>query len=184
MNPNTSLEIFDFNESPVRVSVDPCGAPWFVAADVCRVLEISNSRDAVASLDEDERMTVANTDGHPGQRGGAQSYNLLSESGLYALIFKSRKAEARAFRKWVTKEVLPSIRKTGGYSISRERLDREERQIDSMIGLIGSVLGQRADGKINNQTLSSIASMAAQYLRAWEIKLRVRTEGIRPDGRQ
>lgn len=91
------------------------GAPWWVAADVCRVLEIANPRDAVSSLDEDEKMTVANSDGQAGR--GAQSYNLISESGLYALIFKSRKPQAKAFRKWVTAEVLPAIRMTGGYDL-------------------------------------------------------------------
>jgi prophage antirepressor-like protein len=60
-------------------------------------------------------MNVAITDSHSGQRGGAQSINIVSESGVYALVFRSRKPEAKAFRKWVTSVVLPSIRKTGGY---------------------------------------------------------------------
>jgi prophage antirepressor-like protein len=108
------IQTFDFASLPVRVLMRD-DAPWFVAADVCRVLDIANSRDAVGALDDDEKMTVANTDGHSGQRGGAQSFNLISESGLYALIFKSRKPEARKFRKWVTSEVLPAIRQTGQY---------------------------------------------------------------------
>lgn len=107
------LETFDFNAVPVRVMVRD-DAPWFVAADVCRVLDIVNSRDAVSGLDEDEKATVGNTDSRPGQPG-AKSFQIISESGLYALVFKSRKAEAKAFRKWVTSEVLPTIRKTGRY---------------------------------------------------------------------
>lgn len=83
---------------------------WFVANAVCNALDIKNSRDAISELDPDEKlMSVLTTSG---QR---RSTNLVSESGLYALVFKSRKANAKRFQKWVTKEVLPSIRKTGSY---------------------------------------------------------------------
>ena len=100
---------FDFDGDAVRVVVQS-GEPWFVAKDVCDVLEIGNSRDAVARLDEDELMSVIATSG--GQR---REMNAVSESGLYSLIFRSRKPEARRFRKWVTGEVLPSLRKHGRY---------------------------------------------------------------------
>lgn len=89
--------------------------PWFVAADVCRALEISNNRDALYRLDDDEKMTVASTDSHSGQRGGAQSYTVVNESGLYSLVLGSRKPEAKEFKRWITHEVIPSIRKNGGY---------------------------------------------------------------------
>lgn len=89
--------------------------PWFVAADVCRALEISNNRDALSRLDDDEKMTVASTDSHSGQRGGAQSYTVVNESGLYSLVLGSRKPEAKEFKRWITHEVIPSIRKNGGY---------------------------------------------------------------------
>ncbi|QEH32105.1 hypothetical protein OJF2_05740 [Aquisphaera giovannonii] len=91
------------------------GRPWFVAADVCRPLDIRNSRTAILTLDEDEKMTVANTYSHSGSRGGPQSLQVVSESGLYALIFKSRKPQAKRVRRWVTDEVLPAIRRTGSY---------------------------------------------------------------------
>jgi prophage antirepressor-like protein len=81
---------------------------------VCRVLGIGNARDAVSSLDDDEKFTVANTDGKFGPYG--HTFNLINESGLYALVFRSRKPEAKQFRKWVTSEVLPSIRKYGYYA--------------------------------------------------------------------
>ncbi|GAA5139257.1 hypothetical protein GCM10023213_19660 [Prosthecobacter algae] len=109
-----TLKIFDFNSQAVRV-VERGAEPWFVAADVCRILEISNPSEAIKALDDDEKMTLDNTEGHSGKRGGAQCFNIISESGLYALIFKSRKAEAKSFRKWVTAEVLPSLRKRGEY---------------------------------------------------------------------
>lgn len=117
---------FDFETNAVRVvMVD--GEPWFVAVDVCRVLEIANSRDAVSRLDDDERQivnlnTVGITDGIP-QRGvgntdgirGNPNTSAVSESGLYALIMMSRKPAAKRFRKWVTAEVLTAIRRDGAY---------------------------------------------------------------------
>ena len=62
------------------------GEPWFVAADVCRVLEIANPSDALSRLDDDERMTLDSTEGHSGQRGGAQKFNCINEPGLYTLV--------------------------------------------------------------------------------------------------
>jgi len=89
---------FDFEENAVRVVLRD-GEPWFVAVDVCRVLDISNPRDAVARLDDDEKADVGITDASGTQR---RETNIISESGLYSLIFTSRKPEARRFRKWVT----------------------------------------------------------------------------------
>lgn len=111
---NSEVKLFQNPEfGNVRV-VMRGGEPWFVARDVCAILEIANSRDALSSLEEDEKITVANPDGNP-RAGIPHEFNVVSESGLYALVFKSRKPEAKRFRKWVTSEVLPSIRKTGGY---------------------------------------------------------------------
>lgn len=89
---------------------------WFVAKDVCEVLEISKYRDAVSRLDEDETGSVL-----VDTLGGKQDMAAVNESGLYTLIFKSRKPEAKQFKRWVTHEVLPTIRKTGGY-VSNEDL--------------------------------------------------------------
>ncbi|HBN5482344.1 Bro-N domain-containing protein [Enterobacter hormaechei subsp. steigerwaltii] len=110
-----SLSVFSFQEShPVRV-VLVGGEPWFVAADVCNAIGIINHRDAVGKLDEDEKG-VGSTD----TLGGKQEVTIVSESGLYTLILRCRDAvkqgtTAWRFRKWVTNEVLPAIRKTGGY---------------------------------------------------------------------
>ena len=83
----------------------------FVAADVCRALEIKNARDAINRLDDDEKGVVL-TD----TLGGKQKVNAVNEYGLYNLVLSSRKPEAKAFKRWITHEVLPSIRKTGSYS--------------------------------------------------------------------
>lgn len=100
---------FDFETNAVRV-VMINDAPWFVAADVCRVLEHTNSRAALKRLDDDERgVSKVYT------LGGAQEMGVISESGLYALIITSNKPAAKRFRKWVTAEVLPAIRRDGAY---------------------------------------------------------------------
>lgn len=105
---------FDFEGGKVRVMMRG-DEPWFVLADVCRVLEIGNPRQAAARLDDDEKTTVTNDDGQPGQ--GAQQFTIINESGLYSLILTSRKEAAKRFKKWVTAEVLPTIRRTGRYEM-------------------------------------------------------------------
>lgn len=110
-----ALQAFDFNTFPVRVT-DRDDNPWFVAADVCRVLELGNPTEALRSLDADEKITLSNPEGNP-RAGIAHTFTLISESGLYALIFKSRKPVAKEFRKWVTSEMLPTLRKTGSFAL-------------------------------------------------------------------
>ncbi|MGP1464179.1 MAG: BRO-N domain-containing protein [Prevotella koreensis] len=115
----TGLQVFNFNEkagTPIRVQVIN-DEPWFVAKDVCQVLGIEKHRDAISRLDEDERGSVL-----VDTLGGKQQFTAANESGLYHLIFQSRKPEAKKFRKWVTAEVLPSIRKTGRYETMKSRM--------------------------------------------------------------
>ena len=93
----------------VRV-VERDGEPWFVAADVCKALEIANNRDALTRIDDDEKgVALADT------LGGKQEVTIVNEPGLYSLVLGSRKPEAKVFKRWVTHEVIPTIRKTGGY---------------------------------------------------------------------
>ena len=107
-------KVFTFNENnkPIRVELVD-GEPWFVAKDVCDALTLENSRKATASLDDDEKGVSPIV-----TPSGTQQMTIVNESGLYNLIFQSRKPEAKKFRKWVTGEVLPSIRKTGRYEAS------------------------------------------------------------------
>jgi anti-repressor protein len=84
------------------------GEPWWYAADVCAALDLGNPRQAVSRLDADEKCTVISNDGGPAR-------NVVNEPGLYALALGSRKPEAKTFKRWITHEVLPAIRKTGGY---------------------------------------------------------------------
>lgn len=106
----TALQAFIYGEKAVR-AVEKDGSAWLVAADVCDVLDIANSRDAVEKLDDDEKG-VALTD----TLGGRQRLSVISESGALYLIFRSDKPEAKAFRRWVTGVVLPSVLRTGSYN--------------------------------------------------------------------
>ena len=104
---------FTFNASNQNIRVQmKDGEPWFVAKDVCDALTLENSRKATASLDDDEKGVSPIV-----TPSGTQQMTIVSESGLYNLIFQSRKPEAKAFRKWVTSEVLPTLRKTGRYEL-------------------------------------------------------------------
>ena len=110
---------FHYEGRAIRVLRDKQGEPWWVAVDVCKVLGIVNARDALTKLDDDEKTqvvdpaTVGNTDG----TGINNLLNLINEPGLYQLILTSRKPEAKAFKRWVTHEVLPALRKTGSYTM-------------------------------------------------------------------
>ena len=86
------------------------GEPWFVAVDVCKALQIANSRDALTRIDDDEKGVVL-TD----TLGGKQEVTIVNEPGLYMLVLSSRKPEAKAFKRWITHEVIPAIRKHGAY---------------------------------------------------------------------
>lgn len=89
--------------------------PWFVGKDVCDILGIANARNAYARLQADEKGSVRLTDG-TSPKGGNPNVTIVNESGLYMLIMKSRKKTAEAFQRWITREVLPSIRKTADTS--------------------------------------------------------------------
>lgn len=104
---NTEIQTFNFNAAELRTLTDETGDPWFVAKDVCDILEISNPSDALKRLDDDERARF-----NLGRQGET---NIINEAGLYTLVLGSRKPEAREFKRWVTHDVLPQIRKTGGY---------------------------------------------------------------------
>jgi len=108
---STELIPFDFEGRPVRVVTDIKGEPWFVAADVAQSLEYRMASDMTRSLDDDEKGTqIVRTP------SGDQEMLVINESGLYSAILKSRKPEAKRFKRWVTSEVLPAIRKTGAYA--------------------------------------------------------------------
>lgn len=118
--PIPELQVFTFSENAKTIEVIMQeDAAWFLAKDVCDALGLENVTKALENLDEDERLTL------PVVRAGqSRKMNFASESGVYALVFQSRKPQAKSFRKWVTSEVLPQIRKTGSYSINGAKYKR------------------------------------------------------------
>jgi prophage antirepressor-like protein len=109
----TDLIPFHFHTTLVSAVTDDNGEPWFIAADVCAALGVSNASKAVSRLDPDEKNTITLSDSN---RGNPEML-IISESGLYDLALSSRKPIGKEFKRWVKKEVLPSIRKTGQYTI-------------------------------------------------------------------
>lgn len=110
---NTEIQTFNFNAASLRTLTDENGDPWFVAKDVCNILGLNNVGQALARLDDDEKSSITLNDGTPGTPNKA----IVSESGLYSFTLASRKPEAHEFKRWVTHEVLPSIRKHGIYVV-------------------------------------------------------------------
>jgi prophage antirepressor-like protein len=135
MRADIDVQNFEFEGNGIR-SIIQNDEPWFVLSDVCRVLDIRNARDASARLDDDEKG-VANTD----TLGGAQDMTIINESGLYSLILTSRKPAAKRFKKWITSEVLPTLRRTGVYI-----MDGRDEDLPSLAD--GKVFGMKV-AKVN-----------------------------------
>lgn len=114
----------NFNGHTIRIINQDNGEIWFVAKDVCDALEITNSRNAYARLDDEEKLTSVLWTG-----GQNREMTIVSESGLYKIIFQSNKPNAKTFTNWVTKEVLPSIRKTGGYNTTNSAEGEEVARV-------------------------------------------------------
>lgn len=127
------------------------GEPWFVAADVCRALGIGNSSDAVKRLDDDEHALVS----IEGLSRGNDKANIVNEPGLYGLVLASRKPEAKAFKRWITHEVIPSIRKTGGYIAGQETMDDDQLLANALL------VAQRKIAERNKQLEAANAKIQA-----------------------
>ncbi len=131
----SNIQIFNYQSNEVRTA-EMGGEPWFVLKDVCNILGVVNDRNVAARLDEDEKG-VCQMD----TLGGTQNVTVVSESGLYHVILRSDKPEAAPFRKWVTSEVLPTLRKTGSYMMPKMTkemqaiflLDNRTAQLDQRV---------------------------------------------------
>jgi prophage antirepressor-like protein len=116
----TKMQVFYNEESNVNIRMEEINnQAWFIAKDICTALELSEVSNTVKRLDDDEKLTRTVF-----VSGQGREMWFINESGLYNLIFQSRKPEARAFRKWVTNEVLPSIRRTGAYGVEQQERKR------------------------------------------------------------
>lgn len=116
-----NVTIFSKEEFGAVRAVTLEGEPWFVAADVCRALGLGNSRQTLSYLDDDEKGVITSD-----TLGGKQEMSTINEPGLYSLILRSRKPEAKAFKRWIIHEVIPEIRKTGGYIAGQETMDDDQ----------------------------------------------------------
>lgn len=142
-----------FGESIIR-TVSIAGEPWFVVGDVCKILEISNSRMVSTRLHEDDVSTADVID----SMGRTQTANVCNESGLYQLVFKSRKAIAREFTRWITSEVLPSLRKRGFYG-------RRELAVTTFVkDLLNMGLNSRDATKLALSTFPPLTTRERQML--------------------
>ena len=114
---DNEIQVFQNEQfGQIRVGSDEVASePWFVAKDVCAILELGNPRSSLALLDDDEKG-VHSVD----TLGGVQQMTTVTEPGFYKLVMRSRKPEAKAFQRWVTHEVLPAIRREGGYMVARD----------------------------------------------------------------
>lgn len=144
-----NLQIFNYNGNEVR-TIRKDGEPWWVLKDVCAVLGIGNVTDVFGRLDDDEKGV-----GQIETLGGAQKMNIINESGLYNVILRSDKPEAKPFRKWVTSEVLPSIRKHGAY-LTPETLEQAILNPDTMIRLCTALKEEQDRNKALQAVNSSL----------------------------
>lgn len=125
---NNEIQKFDFKGAALRTLTDEAGEPWFVLKDCMSILDLGNPTETVKMFDKDEFSTTEVID----LIGRRQQTYIISEPGLYRLVMKSRKPEAKEFQRWVTHEVLPSIRKHGGYMAGQERMTPEQMALASM----------------------------------------------------
>ncbi len=144
------LQIFTYNGNEVR-TVQKDGEPWWVLKDICEVLGISKYRDTAARLEDDEREPI-----RVDTLGGAQEMLCVNESGLYNVIIRSDKPEAKPFRKWITSEVLPSIRKHGAY-MTPETLEAAILNPDLLIRLCTALKDEQDKNKALQAANSTLA---------------------------
>lgn len=158
---DTNLQTWNYESSEVR-TIQKNGEPWWVLADVCKVLDLSNPSKVADRLEPDEKANF-----ELGLRGGAT--NCINESGLYAVILRSDKPQAKPFRKWVTNEVLPSIRKHGAY-MTDQTLERALTSPDFLIELATQLKAEQAQRKqlettvaVQNQQIAELQPKASYY---------------------
>lgn len=144
------LQVFNNTEfGRVRTMVIN-GSPWFVAKDVCECLDINNSRQALARLDSDEKNSVILNDGTPGN----PEKGIVNEYGLYSLVLSSRKPSAKAFKRWITHEVIPAIRKHGAY-MTGETLEQALTSPDFLIRLATELKTEQEARRLAEQKIEA-----------------------------
>jgi prophage antirepressor-like protein len=175
------LITFQFGKDREVRTLERDGEPWFVHNDVCNILGIQNSRDVwTKQLDEDEKGVEKIY-----SPGGYQDTNIINESGLYNLIFRSNKPEAKRFRKWVTSEVLPAIRKTGAYSILKgdyESLQNVYHQMENYRMKYISLLDKLEERGMKIREIWELSGVDRSFLIEYRQKMIADTKAYREGG--
>lgn len=146
------LRVFKNDDFGEIRTVDLQGEPWFVASDVCKILDLGNTSQALSRLDEDEKNTIILNEGI-----GNPNKSIVNEYGLYNLVLTSRKKEAKEFKRWVTHEVLPSIRKHGAY-MTEKTLEEALTSPDFLIKLATELKSEK-DKNLKLQEINSNLSV-------------------------
>lgn len=143
---NNNIIVFENEEFGNVRTIMIDNEPWFVASDVCRALDVGNTSQALTRIDADEKDIILND-----TLGGKQETLVINEYGLYSLILSSRKPEAKKFKRWITHEVIPAIRKTGSYSIhgDNKNVAVSSEDISGLVQITNKLIDQ-------NQELMSI----------------------------
>lgn len=143
-----------FRETKIRTSVQD-GEILFVAKDVCEALEIRRHKDAISNLDADEKGGLVLTAPRDGGAGGSQQMVTVNEAGLYRLILRSRKPQARVFSRWVTHEILPAIRRSGGY-FANEAFTNMGAELEKLSGQVAALAAAVANQKIIESKMKTV----------------------------
>lgn len=161
------LQVFNYNQKQIRTSVNEKGETLFVASDVCESLSLDNIGQALARIDDQDKDNIIINDAIGRQR----KISVINESGLYALIFTSHKEEAKKFKRWVTSEVLPSIRKTGSFGESKFNLIPKSVEMLKSIDAAASIFGLTGNQKILsvNRATREITNVDFQQLLGIEL---------------
>ncbi|WP_443094860.1 BRO-N domain-containing protein [Rothia koreensis] len=147
------MKLFKYNDTPIRTFVNSDGDPLFVLADLCKVLDLSNPSKVATQVDADALTTSEVID----SMGRAQSAKTVTEAGMYQIVFMSRKQEAVSFRRWITHEVLPAIRKTGSYQVNAFELEEHKSKARVFESRAQMELCQAAKGLISDDHLEAKA---------------------------
>lgn len=178
---HNNVSVFNFKDAAVRVFIDENGGPWFIAKDVCDILGIATNhlREKGRGLDDDEITNLPNREiGGISTENGGKAPLIVSEPGLYKLIMRSRKPVAKPFQRWVTHDVLPAIRRTGGYNTTAS-LERLVENPDMVIALANKVKEERAARELAETALHDFTSPAGSYDLKTAAKILNRTDGIK-----
>ena len=164
-----ALNIFHYQSAQVRVVVDEAGEPWFVLSDLCKVLNLTAPHMVAKRIDDDFKgRSLISTP------GGTQEMTTVNEAGMYDVILRSDKEEAKAFRRWITSEVLPTIRKTGGYGAPAPVLSGPELMAVALVEADRTlkakdvvIAGLTGRAEVAERTVSAIEAAEGLTLRAF-----------------